>query len=341
MPEETDTQALSIVVAPAGAVNPPLLDNFNRTAENPVSQGGNWASIGINGGPGAPLSQNTLRNFPSPSGGLSYRVSPYLGGDMEAAAKVTTRPNTNHWLSVFICIQDAGTAGWDGYELRARVASGPDVWQIRRVDDGSTNPMVLASTTLEIATGGSMLLRRLGDAIQFWWKPPSGSWTQKAAATDSAYMWGMIGAGGLSSGALDDFSGGSLLSILDQYAPELRFTNDETYRADAADIATNLWHAGPPYRTNVLRRIGSGEPYATADPNDLELDHLSLTYLGAQAFDFDYLSQPDWFPDDIGQAAIDYTLWVDQHPEHRRFAYGRVVPVPGPSGDKILQYWMY
>lgn len=333
----TDTQDLSITIAPppSPVPNPQTLDDFNRPVESPVLQAGNWSTTGITGGPGAPLSQNRLRNFPSPAGGYSYRVTPYPGGEVDAAAKVVTRPSTNHYLSVFICLQQAGTPGWDGYELRAKVLSGTDLWEIRRVDNGNSN--VIASTNLEIATNGTMLLRRWGGDLEFWWKPLSGTWSKKASVASTAYMWGTIGAGGFSTGALDDFGGGSLLTLLDQYAPELRYFGTETYRADAADVATNLWHASP-YRTNELKHLGSGESYAAADPAS-PLDDLSLTYLSTQAFPFDYLSQPDWWVDDVEQAQIDYTTWVALHPEHRRRAYGRVVP--GGSGEKILQYWFY
>jgi hypothetical protein len=335
-PAVVDTQDLSITIS-APPPNPPLLDNFNRANENPVSQSGNWASVGINGGPGARLSSNSLRSFPSPNGGYSYRVSPYPGGNVQAAVKVTTRPSTNHHLSVLICIQDAGTAGWDGYELRGKVLSGTDSWEIRRVTNGTAT--VMATKSLEIATNGTMLLRRLGNTLEFWWKPSSGSWALQQSTTDTTYMWGMIGVGGYSSGVLDDFSGGSLLSLLDQYAPELRFTYNESYRADAADIATNLWHPSGPYRTNVLRLGSDGTEYAAADPNSA-LDDLSLDYLSTQASSSDYLSQPEWHFDDIGQAVTDYTTWVAAHPEHRRRAYGRVITDPS-TGHKFLQYWMY
>ena len=156
----------------------------------------------------------------------------YLGNDMEAAATVVTRPNTSHHLSVFVCLQSAGTPGWDGYELRGKVLSGTDLWEIRRVTNGVAT--VLASKSLEIAANGTMLLRRAGTSVQFWWKPAGGVWTQQASATDSTYQWGMIGAGGLSSGALDNFSGGSLLSVLKQFAPELRLHSQEVYRPDSA-----------------------------------------------------------------------------------------------------------
>ncbi|MFN0153111.1 MAG: Vps62-related protein [Gaiella sp.] len=241
---------------------------------------------------------------------------------------------------MLICIQDPGTAGWDGYELRAKVISGPDSWEIRRVTNGAAT--VIASKTLEIAAGGTMLLRRLGNSIEFWWKPSSGSWAQQLSVTDITYMWGMIGTGGFSTGVLDDFSGGSLLSLLDQYAPELRFWNEEPYRADSAAVATDLFLEQPVNHSVVLKCCWPMDfgTVASADPNS-SLPRLSLSYLNSPQPALHYLSQPKIYPDDIAGAAIDYLAWIAMHPEQRRVVYGRVFPVPGGSGGKILQYWMF
>jgi Putative Ig domain len=333
---ESDTQALSITIFDPNAPDPPLLDNFNRSSENPVRQGGQWGHAGIHGGSGAQLSNNRLQSFAQP--GMSYRVIEY-DPDMTAAARIASTPSSsNHWLSVFIALQDAGSSGWDGYELRATRISGPDLWQIREVANGS--PTVLASTTFDVVSG-TMLLRRVGDALEFWWRTSSGTWSKRLTVADTTYTSGRIGVGGLSSGALDDFAGGGAFSevLLDKFAPELRYKNDETYRADSAAIATDLWFPEP-YRTVQLKHIGSDEAYAAADPSS-DLDDLSLDYLGSQAFPHDYLSQPNWYPDDEAQAALDYTQWVSQHPEHRRRAYSRVVVDPNGSGHKLLQYWFF
>jgi hypothetical protein len=277
---------------------------------------------------------------------------------MEAAATIVDRPSQNYFLSVFICLQNAGTAGWDGYELRAsNVNGGPDLWEVLRVDNGV--PTALASTNFEIAVGGAMRLRRVGGALQFWWKPPGGSWEQKLADElslfDTAYQWGMIGAGGAKSGALDDFSGGSLLSLLDQHAPELRITSDEVYRSVAAEIATDLWFADP-YHTNLLKRrdaSGNDYPVAAADPNatdssGMPLDDLSptgrppLDYLSTQAQPDDFLDQPNYTGDAILSAAQDYSFWVTDanHQDYNRVAYGREIP-DSATGGKLLQFWVF
>lgn len=158
---------------------------------------------------------------------------------------MTTVPSTNHWLSVYVCLQEAGTAGWDGYELRSTVLGSLDLWEIRKVVNGT--PTTVASSNFDVIAGSAMLLRRLGNNLEFWWRPPGGDWSLKLSTPDSAFLTGRIGIGGQKSGALDDFGGGDATSValLQTYAPGLRFTDNETYRADSSAIATDLYFPDP------------------------------------------------------------------------------------------------
>jgi hypothetical protein len=328
---------VTIVAPPPPPPNPPLLDDFNRSVETPVFQSGSWSTSGIGGRPGAPLSQSKLRSFPSPNGGYSFRVQPYLGGDMEAGVTVATRPSTNQHVSVFVCLQSASLPAFDGYELRAKVLSGTDLFEIRRVDDGVST--VLATKALEIATNGSLLLRRVGTSLQFWWKPSGGSWTQQLTATDANYQWGMIGTGGLQSGALDDFRGGSLLSLLDQYAPELRLHPDEIYTPDDSRVGTDLSLPGQDHA--VVLRNASGAAYASADPAS-PLADLSRDFLAAQGQPGETLAQPHFYSalSGIENAILDYHEWIPSRAGLRQRGYGRIVTNLS-NGDKWLEYWFF
>jgi hypothetical protein len=338
-PAATDTQQLSVTIS--ATPNPPLLDDFNRSSENPVSQDGNWASTGIGGGPGAPLLQNRLRNFPSP--GYSYRVQPYLGGDMTAAATIATKPTSNnHWLSVFICLQDADMPDWDGYELRAiNVTSGADTWQVWRVDDGART--LLAQTSFEMAVGGVMLLRRVGLFIEFWWKAPGGTWVQREPTDpdlfDTTYRWGMIGAGGAISGALDNFSGGSSLSLLSQYAPALRYDVLDSFRADSARMIAE--NDPPGIETSNVLWVNPGVPLASREPFP-GLDQLSIDYLGSTY-------PPGGTAQGRNSTADDYIEAEDNHvadaqrmrldPDLADRTYGRTVVAS--DGRVSIQYWFF
>jgi Putative Ig domain len=330
---QTDTQALSITIGnDPNEPNPPLLDDFNnRGNENPVSQGGNWDPVGIHGGSGARLSSNRLQSFAQP--GLSFRKTLYHG-TMEASARITSTPSTSDWLSVFISLQLAGTSAWSGYELRATNVSGTDRWEIRRVQSGQ--PTVIGTTNFNIASG-TMLLRRNGDHVEFWWRPSNGSWAKRLTVVDTTFTAGQIGVGGYRSGALDDFGGGgdTTDSLLARYTPELRFHGDETYSPDRARIATDLHF--PDHSTYLMRDVQNGAPLvrAAAD-HSLEYDDLSLEYLGTDALAGEYLDQPG---EGISGAAADYARWIGPRPNDRHVAYGRMKI--HPTGVKYLQYWMY
>lgn len=325
---------------PPSVPSPQLLDDFNRANENPVSQNGNWWVVGVNGLAPAPLVQNQLKDFSTP--GYSYRVKPYFGGEMEAGATITSRPANNEWLSVFVALQDAGTPTYDGYELRATMLNGSaDRWEVIRITDGQQT--TLATDYFEIASGGTMFLRRGAYRLEFWWKPPGGPWQRKLDTpelVDFTYRWGMIGAGGYRSGALDDFVGGTRLSLLNQYAPELRYREGENFRSVDAAIATDLYFPQSG-ESVVLKRPGPSGDTVIASPSDPQ-STLSLTFLSNQAQTGDFLDMPAGTIDPITDASIQYSNWVTDlnRQNYNKIAYGREILHP-TSGEKILQYWIY
>ena len=266
-------------------------------------------------------------------------MAPYLGGEMTAAATIQTKPTSNHWVSVFVCLQDADTPEWDGYELRAmNVNGGADTWQVWRVDDGDST--LLAQTSFEITAGGVMLLRRVGLFIEFWWKPPGGSWIQRETTDpdlfDTTYRWGMIGAGGTSSGALDNFSGGSSLSLLDQYAPELRGSALDTFKAGSAAMMTdNIGTLG----ANQL--ISDGAVIAQPDwsePNRLSLNYLDSSYPPDSLGDGRESSSGD-FLDAVNDSRTADAQRMQDDPIYKNVIYGRFVAETG--GRTTLQYWLF
>ena len=329
---------------PPSAPNPTLLDDFNRPNETPVSQSNQWSATGINGLSAAPLVQNQLKNFPTP--GYSYRLTPYYGGDMEAGATIAAKPSNDQWVNVFVSLQDTGTGLYDGYELRATtLKNSDDRWEVIRIDNGQMT--TLALDFWESQAGSTMLLRRTPSRLEVWYRPPGGNWQRKMDTPELAdlnpYLWGRIGLGGVSSGALDNFVGGSRLSLLDQYKPQLRFTSDETYSPVDARIATDIHFADG--RAAVLKRglFGSPLEMASADPNST-LPRLSFTYLASSAIQDDFIDLParDDSADPILQNAQDYSDWVTDsaHQSYNNVAYGRRVDNLS-NGDIYLQYWMF
>ncbi len=124
--------------------------------------------------------------------------------------------------------------------------------------------------------------------------------------------------------------------LLDAFAPELRYDDDEHYFADsAAEMTDNL--SPSPHYFNALK-FPTGDVIAAADPAepfaDLSLSFLGLTYSsGMPASASDYID-----------AETDFTYSLDaarMHalPQYGDRVYGRLVTYP--DGQKILQYWFF
>ena len=313
------------------------LDDFNRPNEDPLSDSGKWAGLWNDDHLKVVSNQvacTTIYTCQMRRSAVLYEI------DQEAWVTIETKPDNFKSARLYVRIQ---SGVFSGYALRYQVAAGVDQVMLELVTNGAY--ATLQTFNQEVLMGDKLRLRAVGSTIEAWrYDNNVGLWTKLGEVSDSTYsLDGYVGLGLRGTGGrLDDFGGGDASStfvddaLLNRYAPELRYYQDEQYRADSARIGTNLWFADP-YRTVVLRHLANGDEFAAADP-DSPLDNLSLGYLGSAPAG--YLSQPSWFPDDVAQAALDYSQWVSQHPEDRGIAYGRVIP-DGGSGDKILQYWMY
>jgi hypothetical protein len=119
-----------------------------------------------------------------------------------------------------------------------------------------------------------------------------------------------------------------------RYAPELRYDDQETYRADAAGIITDSYVAGS--HTNVLQNF-IGQTIAASDPAFLE-DDLSLNYLGA--------NYPTGLPSSSGHRIDEANGFyeLDAARLHGQSAYANRVygrAVKYPNGEQVLQYWFF
>jgi hypothetical protein len=141
-----------------------------------------------------------------------------------------------------------------------------------------------------------------------------------------------------------DWDGLDDTSLLQAYAPAMRFSPSESYRPASAALATDTFSTESPAHANRLER--DSEAVASADPDDTEnslpLDNLSLSYLGGSALTDDVINMPEFTIDEPTSALIDYLYMLSEHPgEYDNKVYGRVVEDPEESGDRILQYWFY
>lgn len=178
----------------------PILDDFERGLEDPLQQWGNWASTSIDG------SGATMEALGGAAGhnegdvhGDSHRVADIPAGDAEVYGRIATNPSDQRLMSLYLNLQDAGTAGVDGYELRWFHWIAGDGLYLRKIVDGvSTNlvPPVQMSNTDEPGGGDTLLLRRVGGSLEVWHKKAAtGTWILRLSASDSQFQGGKIGFG--------------------------------------------------------------------------------------------------------------------------------------------------
>ena len=124
--------------------------------------------------------------------------------DVEVSAVVTTLPGNNNQFRLLARIQQAGTAGYDGYMLRTNQTSGTDQVFLERIDNGSIVGLLVMSK--ELAVGDALVLRVKGATLEAWHRRGT-TWTKLGAASDSRYSAdGRVGVGIRGkAGRLDNF----------------------------------------------------------------------------------------------------------------------------------------
>ena len=190
----------------------PNLDNFNRSNETPVSQGGNWASTGVDGGSALSLINQQVGQG---TAGSSYRTA-VVTGPMEAYATVTVGMAALERVAVLIALQDVGTSGWDGYALQVIKPFGTHIYSIRKITNG-VETTLFEWTSGFTGAGEKLLLKKEGSTLEAWRSAAGGGpWTLIMSATDASYSSGRIGlrvlqqSGGNAS--WDDFGGGGVVT---------------------------------------------------------------------------------------------------------------------------------
>ena len=122
--------------------------------------------------------------------------------------------------------------------------------------------------------------------------------------------------------------------LLAEFAPELRYDDQETYYADAVSIITDNYQAGE--YSNFLKDA-SDAIIAAADPAH-ESDTLSLSYLddyypgSVEATSDDHIDEANEDYAGDGQRLHGLTQYANR-------TYGQVVSYG--SGEKVLQYWLF
>ena len=186
-----------------------VLDAFERADEDPLSQNGAWSSTPV-GGAGQTLEVLGFRAGQNEGEVVlanSFRSSD-IAGDAEVYATIGAFPDNNQWFYLYLNLQQAGTAGWDGYRAAWFHWIQTDGLYIQKVTDGVATDLV-GPISLDPQSGDTLLLRRSGEALELWRKN-AGAWTKLLTTVDPEYTRGMLGLGlDDDDGEWDDFGGGA------------------------------------------------------------------------------------------------------------------------------------
>jgi hypothetical protein len=190
--------SLVATAAPAGpqrAQNAPLapvLDDFNRPNENPLSWGGRWAPTDT--GPWTPL-QLLSNKATHQAGSLSsdsHWTAQAFDGNAEAWGYATGGGASGIAWAVGLLREVGNSGAADGYRFRIEVSTGGGTYTLRRFNDGVTPQQPLASQSgAPTGNPGYLLIRRNGSNVEGWRSADGTTWTLAVSATDTAYTTGM------------------------------------------------------------------------------------------------------------------------------------------------------
>ena len=207
---------------PAALVLPvtplPVLDDFNRGFENPLSDSGRWSN-GANGSAETGLYvPSTWLACSKTTTCTSWRSNTQYGPDTEVWARLSVLPGDNNQLRLYARLQQPGTTTYDGYMLRTNQLPGTDQVLIDRVDNGAFVNRLTVNQ--ELVAGDLLLLRSEGQTLEAW-RHNGTTWSRLGFVTDTTY--GGVGHVGVglrgTTGRADDFGARTLGSATNPPGP--------------------------------------------------------------------------------------------------------------------------
>lgn len=194
-----------------------ILDDFNR-AENPLSQGGNWANVS------GPQANGTVCT----TGINGYADRADLGSLTDAEAYCTVG---SIWPGVGVRLS---ASPQNGYAFDATTTG----WMIRRYDAGVVTTLYRDDSAV-VSPGDKIGIRVVGTAITAFVKYGTNPWQQVKTVHDATYSSGRIGI--LSpAGSLDDFGGGVPGQVLTKTIADGLTLSDSIRKAPAKQVADGL-----------------------------------------------------------------------------------------------------
>ena len=192
----------------------PVLDTFNRTAEDPLSDGGKWTNNFE--GSGSLKTDGTTCAISSGTSGQAVRNDVTPGPDCEVYVTQSAEPDVGSGsIALYARLVNLGAGTTDGYTLDCpRERSGTDEWRLFRRDNG-VDTQLGASFLQEVINGDSMGLEIVGSTLTVYYRSQGGGWTSLGTRTDATYSAaGSIGVflNGSTSPVVNDFGGGTVVA---------------------------------------------------------------------------------------------------------------------------------
>jgi RHS repeat-associated protein len=185
---------LVLLASAAPAQTPPLLDNFNRPDEDPLSGGGNWAQTDSGGWPTPMRLLNNSATRGTNTSASYWTQMSFQGGEGSVWARsgnlgVGGAPG----VGIALYKEVGGASAADGYEFRrtAGGAAGSRRDALWRVTNGARVQEIAAIGSNGPGTNESYFnLRRIGDTVEGWTSANGTSWTLRLSATDATHTTG-------------------------------------------------------------------------------------------------------------------------------------------------------
>ena len=202
------TLSSEVVATPTALVTPeeplPILDDFNRGFENPLSDAGRWSNGVAGSGESGLYIPSTWVGCSKSTTCTSWRNAAQYGPDVEVWARVSVLTGDNNHVRLLARLQGVGTSTYDGYMLRTNQLPGTDQIWFERIDNGTF--VTRLTVNQELVAGDILLLRAKGASFELW-RNSSSVWTRLGVVTDSTYAApGFVGIGLRgTTGRLDDF----------------------------------------------------------------------------------------------------------------------------------------
>lgn len=189
-----------------------ILDNFNRAAEDPLSDGGKWSNPLLSGQGSLEVTSANQCAELDVNNGSAYRSNQTYGPDTEAFITASTVGANDEDASLYLRIRQVGAGTMDAYVLSAAKLAGTDEWTFSRVDN-EVFTVLGAVITQEYSNGDSIGYEAIGSTLTAYYLPSGGSWSALGNRTDGTYPdAGFIGLEiRLSTFRFDDFGGGTVV----------------------------------------------------------------------------------------------------------------------------------